>query len=172
MRTSTPSQKRRTQEKYARSQNNCRKTLAKPPQIVYNTYAFARLAQLVERLLDVERVSGSSPLSRTTKQPCNQRLLFLCPDDGLRLHKKTSGHKKIVRSTQGCLVVRRPPGKERTDFGQAKQAEILYAILLGPPCYARDNGLAPPCKHGGDLAVAKPHKTTAAPLRGLRHRFA
>ena len=53
-------------------------------QFMYNNLAFkkrGRLAQLVEHLLDVQRVSGSSPLSSTRKKTsvgCLFSVIFAC----------------------------------------------------------------------------------------------
>ena len=131
----------------------------------YNTTTFARLAQLVERLLDVERVSGSSPLSRTTKQPCNRRLLFLCQNGVLCLLKATDWHKKEkCRAHKVAWWCGGPLAKNGRIFRQRRQ-NLVRPSLLGPPCTARDNGLSPlPLHEGCAVAMLRAIDQRSSPL--------
>ena len=121
-RQARPYAERHIPKNVVKVKENCAKTLAFCPQMNYNTTTFARLAQLVERLLDVERVSGSSPLSRTN---AFTQYLWYCvfiQMPALCLHRRGHLYKKQESVASANALVRLPLAKKRTDLGVVQHA--------------------------------------------------
>ena len=80
---------------------------------------YALLTQLVECLLDVEKVSGSSPLQRTSpnlKRTTRFGLVFLCPQKAVFMPRK------VLDGRMGRGRLPRPKGKQRAPSGAGRLA--------------------------------------------------
>ena len=110
-----------------------KKQLAFFGRVCYNNKAtfprvagvYARLAQLVEHLLDVQRVSGSSPLPRTRFQGVSERhTLFCCGKCGIWPAQLTCDRKQGVYFFHQPMVANEPSGH----WALCKKARCM-----GPP---------------------------------------
>ena len=111
----------------------------------------ARLAQLVEHMLDVHGVTGSSPVPRTRKTSEPQRIMFIGTQCDLWGRPDGTGHEKISRGNFPRLIFSLIPSLS------VRQHFIGYADLIHDSrriCY--------PAKAGTKVVQPVPPRSAAS----------